>query len=86
MAVGKTTELVGKVFVAARTPAAVTFHNVTACKLPTAVFGKTDALSGLTGVAVGLGDTKPKAKGVAPTIQISPAESTAAAVAIEAAD
>ena len=76
------TELVGKVVVPESTPAAVTFHSVTACKLPAAEFGGTNALSGLTGVGAGLGGVKPSAKGVAPAIQISPTESTAAAVAI----
>jgi hypothetical protein len=84
--VGNSAELVGKVFVEVRTPAAVTFQIVTACKFPTKLAGGTEALSGFTGVGTGLGGFKPKAKGVAPVIQISPAESTAAAVAIDVAD
>ena len=86
MAVGITTELVGKVFVAISTPAAVTFQSVTACKLPKAVVGGAEALSGFIGVAAGLGAISPSAKGVAPAIQMSPAESTTAAVAIDTGD
>ena len=51
-----------------------------------AELGGATALSGFTGVAAGVGGIKPKAKGVAPAIQISPAASTAAAVAMDAAD
>lgn len=84
--VGKSVELVGTVFVKVKAPADVSFHIVTACKLPIGELGGATALSGFTGVAVGVGGIKPKAKGVAPAIQISPAASTAAAVAMDAAD
>ena len=86
IAVGNKTEDVGKVLVNARTPAAVTFQIVIALKSPTFVVGGTSALSGLRGVALGLGAINSCVKGVAPAIQISPTESTAAAVAIDAAD
>ena len=57
---------------------------VIACRSPTNVVGGVTALSGLMGL--GCSGTSPMANGVAPAIQISPAESTAAAVAIEAGD
>ena len=48
--------------------------------------GGITVLSGSKGVAVGEGAINPVASGVAPAIQMSPAASTAAAVAIDEAD
>ena len=86
IAVGNKIELVGNVYVNKREPVALTFQIATACKSPINTAGGITALSGSKGVAVGEGAINPVASGVAPVIQISPAESTAAAVAIDAAD
>ena len=84
--VGNTTVLEGKVFVSNNAPAALTFQIATAFKSPINTDGGITALSGFNGVAVGAGGVAPETSGVAPVIQISPAGSTAAAVAIDAAD
>ena len=86
IAVGNKIELVGNVYLNKREPVALTFQIATACKSPINVAGGIATLSGSNGVAVGEGAINPVASGVAPVIQISPAESTAAAVAIYAAD
>jgi hypothetical protein len=84
--VGNKTEVVGKLLVKTSAPPVVNFQIVIALKSPIFVVGGTSALSGFMGDAPGLGAINSWAKGVAPAIQMSPTESTAAAVAIDAAD
>ena len=67
-------------------PAALTFQIVTACRSPINADCGITALSGFSGVGEGDGGVRPVTNGVAPAIHMSPAGSTAAAVAIDAAD
>jgi len=59
---------------------------VIACRSPINADCGITVLSGFNGVAVAAGGVNPVASGVAPAIHISPAGSTAAAVAIDATD